>query len=432
MNRDPRRITRPHTGAPRRAYDEDDGPSGPPADALRPWVLLRSANKHPFIFKRMVRAADPQAKPGDIVHVYDKLGALFGRGFYNPRSQIALRMLVHGDKPVDDTFWAQKIEQAIDLRRSLQLDATTDAYRLVHAEGDGLSGLIVERYADCLAFEFFSLGMYQRRTDLIGHLSRALGAPASLDKPGRASPQWRTVLRADEHIEHAEGFHITSPSENGPAPDTVVIREHGVRYKVDLATGHKTGFFCDQRDNRRLFATLCNDANVLDLCCYTGGFGICAKVLGGAKEVISVDLDEAALAIAKENVNLNSARVQLIHSDAFIYLRQMLANGRQFDAVVCDPPKLVRDREELEDGLRKYHDLNALAIKVVRPGGILLTCSCSGLVGRSEFIETVHRAARPGGRELQIFNFTGAGADHPVMLNCPESAYLKAMWLRVL
>jgi 23S rRNA (cytosine1962-C5)-methyltransferase len=170
---------------------------------------------------------------------------------------------------------------------------------------------------------------------------------------------------------------------------------------------------------------------VLDLCCYTGAFSLCAKILGGAREVTGVDLDEAAIAVARENANLNQARIDFVYADAFTYMRQMQANGRQFDVVVLDPPKLVTYRQELDDGLRKYNDLNQLAVQMVRPGGVFLTCSCSGLVSPGLFTETVHRAALRAGRNLQLVDTTYAAPDHPIMLNCPESAYLKALWCRV-
>ena len=237
------------------------------------------------------------------------------------------------------------------------------------------------------------------------------------------------MVRADDFIERTEGFRVDKSLQ--PDVGRLIIREHGVRYRIDVAGGHKTGFFCDQRDNRKQFAELCGGASVLDLCCYTGGFSICAKVLGGAREVIGVDLDEAAVAIAKENANLNQTRIDFVHSDAFIYLRQMIANGRKFDAVVLDPSKFAGSREEIEEALIKYHDLNALAMQVVRQGGLFVTCSCSGLVSREMFKSTVIRAARRAKVMLQIFVETGAGPDHPVMMNCPESEYLKVIWSRV-
>jgi 23S rRNA (cytosine1962-C5)-methyltransferase len=400
-----------------------------PPGARSPWVLLRSASDHPFIYRRMIRDADPAAAPGDIVSVYDKSGALFGAGLYNPRSEIVLRMLTRGDAPAADAFFQTTLARAVALRRMLRLDEVTDAYRLVHAEGDGLSGVVIERYADCLVAELFALGMAQRAESLMQMLAGLLPPPQSLDRPQRASPTWRVLCRADERAATREGLRAPQPALG--TPTSVVIREHGVRYRVDLATGHKTGFFCDQRDNRLQFARLCRDANVLDCCCYTGGFGLCAKVLGGAADVTSVDLDEAALAVGQDNVNLNQARVSLVHADVFIYLRQMLAIPRQFDAVVLDPPKLAMTREGLPEALRKYHDLNHLGVQAVRPGGVLLTCSCSGLVTPEVFAQVVRDAARRARRTVQIFEQTGAAADHPVLANCPDSAYLKALWLRV-
>lgn len=377
----------------------------------------------------MIAATDKAARPGDIVNVYDKSGTFFGRGLFNPRSKIVLRMLVHGDVVVDDNFFRDRLARAVELRQRLELASVTDAYRLVHAEGDSLSGLIVERYADTLVFEVFSLGMFRRVPLFAGQLAELLGPPTSLDRPGRSAAEWQTVVRADAAMEQAEGFRITPPAN--PAPSTLTIREHGVRYRVDVREGHKTGFFCDQRDNRKRFASFCRDADVLDLCCYSGGFSLCAKVLGGAKDVTAVDLDEAAIALARENANLNQTRINLVHADAFAYTRQLTANGRLFDCVVLDPPKLAGSRLELEEALGKYYDLNVFAMRTVRPGGIFLTCSCSGLVSREEFVGAIHRAARRNNRPIQLFDQTGPGADHPIMLDCPESAYLKALWCRL-
>jgi 23S rRNA (cytosine1962-C5)-methyltransferase len=382
----------------------------------------------------MVRQADRAARPGDVVSLYDKSNRFFGRGLYNPRSQIVVRVLSQDETPIDEQFWRLRLEQAVALRRQLRLDELTDAYRLVHAEGDRLSGLVVERFADCLVFELFSLGMFQRCPMLSRLLAEILGPPSALDRPTAARPEWSILMRADSRIERLEGFRIplVPPTPPNLPASRPIIREHGVRYRVDVRHGQKTGFFCDQRENRRRLAQLCRDAAVLDLCCYTGGFSLCAAKLGGAREVTGVDLDEDAVAIARENAKLNQARIDFVYADVFTYLRQMLANQRQFDVVVLDPPKLATYRTEVDDALRKYHDLNHLATQVVRPGGILLTCSCSGLVSPPAFTETVHHAAQHAGRGLQLFDQTGAAPDHPVMPNCPESAYLKALWFRVL
>lgn len=440
---------------PKRASNSHRGPGRgsstiAPVGAVSPWVRLRSASGNPLIYQRMIAGADPAASPGDIVNIYDKAGGFFGRGIYNPRSIITLRVLSHRDVPVDEAFWRAAVRRAVGLRHRLRLDEVTNAYRLVHAEGDGLSGLIIEKYADVLVFEVFSLGMYQRAkmlAEIIDSETSGRDNKEEIQQDGEVSGRhhparpinnrtsqidhpYRVVVRADSFIERAEGFRLDRTLQ--PDVGRLIIREHGLRYRVDVTGGHKTGFFCDQRDNRKTLASLCEGASVLDLCCYSGGFSLCAKVLGKAREVIGVDLDESAIAIAKENANLNQSRIDFVHSDAFIYLRQMIANGRKFDVVVLDPPKLAGSREEIEDALVKYHDLNALAMQVVREGGVFVTCSCSGLVSREVFKGTVIRAARRAKAMLQIFAESGAGSDHPVMMNCPESEYLKVIWSRVL
>ncbi|HOW72062.1 MAG TPA: class I SAM-dependent rRNA methyltransferase [Phycisphaerae bacterium] len=404
--------------------------SNPPRDKFQPtisasqnypypWVRLRSAAASPFIYRRMVDQVAPEANPGDVVVVYDRKGDLFGHGFYHDRSQIALRMISYAREPVDDAFFAARIDHALAWRKRLiGSDPGTDVYRLVHAEGDLISGLIAERYADWIAIEVFSLGVF-RRLDLF---KRLLGEQTGVS---------RFVVRADDRVERLEGFHVP-PEASDVAPRTITVRENGIRFRVDLRAGHKTGFFCDQRENRRRLASLCDGLDVLDVCCYTGGFGVYAAKLGGAASVTAVDLDEEAIELAKANTKLNEVRIQHIHADAFTYLRQMQTNGRQFDAVVLDPPKFVPGRDDYQEGSRKYLDLNTLGISVLKPGGLLLTCSCSGLVGRDDFLGMVRAAAGRLGRPLQILDQTGAGPDHPIMAHCPESGYLKAIWARVL
>lgn len=383
-----------------------------------PWVRLRSGTSHPLIYQRMVGEVDPAARAGDVVAVYDKTGRHFGHGFYHDRSQIALRMLSYEASPIDDEFFRQRLARAVEWRKRLFAgDETTNVYRLVHAEGDALSGLIVERYADWIAIEVFSLAI-ARRIELF---KRLLGELTGIS---------RFVVRADERICRLEGFHVPAEASDA-APETVTVRESGVRFRVDLATGHKTGFFCDQRENRRRLAGLCEGASVLDVCCYTGGFGVYAKKLGRAESVTGVDLDEKAIELAKSNADLNQVRIDHVHADAFAYLRQMQQNGRTYDVVVLDPSKFIANRDEYEEGTRKYLDLNTLGMSVVKPGGLLLTCSCSGMVSPEEFLALAKAAANRLRRPLQIVEQTGAAPDHPVMASCPESAYLKGIWARV-
>jgi 23S rRNA (cytosine1962-C5)-methyltransferase len=239
-------------------------------------------------------------------------------------------------------------------------------------------------------------------------------------------------VRVEPSIARIE--RIPAPAVAGDAPPAVKIREHSVRFEVDFATGHKTGFFCDQRDNRRRFGEWVKQigpqARVADLCCYTGGFSLAARVLGGAEDVTGVDLDEKAIEQAKRNANLNQARINWVHTDAFIWARQMMANNEKYDAIVLDPPKFVFDKEDVE-GRIKYRDLNGLALMLAKPGAFFGTCSCSGQISEEEFTDIVIAAAHHRGRKLQFLARTGAGADHPVLSNCPESRYLKMLWARV-
>jgi 23S rRNA (cytosine1962-C5)-methyltransferase len=382
----------------------------------------------------MIGDVDPAAKAGDIVAIYDKTGRHFGHAFYHDRSQIALRMLSYDAAAIDDEFFRQRLARAVEWRNRLfaadegppiaagsrshgAADAATNVYRLVHAEGDGLSGLIAERYADWIAIEVFSLGV-ARRIELFKRLLAELTGIKQF------------VVRADERICRLEGFHVPANASD-EAPDTVTVKENGVRFRVDMQAGHKTGFFCDQRENRRRLSRFCRGASVLDVCCYTGGFGVYAKKLGGAESVTGVDLDEKAVELAKRNADLNQVRIDHVHADAFAYLRQMQQNGRTYDVVVLDPSKFIASREEYEEGSRKYVDLNTLGMSVVKPGGLLLTCSCSGMVSPQDFLALVKAAANRVRRPLQIVDQTAAGPDHPVMANCPESAYLKVVWARV-
>lgn len=409
------RTSRSHTSAP------DQVPNRPlvPDDPL-PMVSARTAGQHPFVYKKMTigPVGMPRARDGDLVKVMDRDGLPIGYALWNGRSQIALRILTTAIDVPGPEFWESRIDDAIRLRRDfLDLDTETDAYRVLHAEGDGLSGLIVDRFADVLSVEIFSLGMYQRIGPILELLSEKLG-----------TKHFR--VHVDERIAMAEDFP-GSPIASPKLPPRVTIREGDVRYRVKFEGGHKTGFFCDQRDNRRNLAKFCKDRDVLDLCCYTGGFGLNALIRGKAREVTCIDLDEKAIATAKDNANLNQVKPNFVHADAFGYMRQMGVNGREYGVVVLDPPKLIPGRLDISAGKRKYFDLNVLAMKIVEPGGTLLTCSCSGLLPPEEFLILLRAAARQAGRSARVLAVTGASSDHPVGLDALEGAYLKAVWLQI-
>jgi 23S rRNA (cytosine1962-C5)-methyltransferase len=388
----------------------------------RPWAQLKYFTFQPQIFPRLLGQVSPDAKPGDLVAVFDKAGQRLGSGLYNPRAKIPLRVVAAGAGSEGEAYFESAIRRAVELRRKIyRLDDVSDAYRLVNSDGDGMSGLVVDRYADVLLCEVTSLGMAQRLPGWLPLLHELAGTSFAR-------------VQVDHDLGSLEGIRPSLFNEtNAAAPRLVKIREHGVRYEVDFAEGHKTGFFCDQRDNRKALARFTAGARVLDLCCYTGGFSLCAKVIGGAEEVTSVDLDEAAVAQARRNANLNRVQLRLVHADAFAYARQMRQNGESWDVVVLDPAKFIFTREGHGnwEGRQKYEDLNQLAISLVKPGGVFVTCSCSGLLLLEEFEEHVIKAAHRLDRRLQFLDRTGAGPDHPVFSNCLDGRYLKVLWARV-
>ena len=374
-------------------------------------------SNHPWIFQKMVERPEPKPRPGSVVEIYDRAGVFAGRGFYNGHSRIALRVLTADpDEAVDEDFFARKIAHAIDLRRNVfRLDDVTDAYRLIHSEGDGLSGLVVDRFANTIVIEYFSAGMFKQR-DLI---QRCLL---------QHYPDADIYSYAEEHVQKQESFDFYAQTP----PEPTVIHEHGVKFQAAPGSKHKTGFFVDQRDNRKFLAGLCEGRRVLDLCCNSGGFAITAKTIGGASEVVGVDLDEVILEIAEQNARLNNADVRFVQADIFHWLRESnLSKNGKFDVVILDPAKMTRDREQVIPALKKYLDMNKLAMGAVKPGGILLSCSCTGLVSEDQFLDMLRRAAFYANRTVQILKVTGAGGDHPFMAHVPESRYLKAVFCRV-
>ena len=388
-----------------------------PAETTVVKLKIERRSTHPWIFSKMVEKPEPRPKPGTIVDIYDRDGTFAGRGFYNGHSRITLRVLTTDpDEAVDEAFFRRRIGEAVRLRReTLALDAVTDAYRLIHSEGDQLSGLVVDRFAETLVIEYFSAGMFRQRDTIRRVLLEFY-------------PDSKLYWFAEQHVQKQESFDCGIPA----APTPTVITEHGVKFQAAPGTKHKTGFFADQRDNRRRLAAFCKDARVLDLCCNSGGFAIYAKTIGGAREVVGVDLDEEILAVAESNARLNKVKIRFVQADIFPWLRDVaVGNQERYDVVVLDPAKMTRDRDEVIPALKKYLDMNKLALAAVKPGGLFLTCSCTGLVSEEQFLDMLRRAAYYANRTVQVLSVTGAGADHPFLANVPESRYLKAAFCRV-
>lgn len=383
-----------------------------------PTVRLKNAwrSSHPWIFQKLVGKPEPRPKPGSLVDVFGVDGEWIGRGFYNGHSRIAVRILeTDPGTPVDADWFARKIAAAVELRREvLRLDEVSDAWRVVHSEGDGLSGLVVDRYGDLLVVEFFSAGMFRHREWIYDALKRQF-------------PGARFYSFAEEHVQKQESFDFRGTET--PAPS--IITEYGIKFRADPAGAHKTGFFADQRENREWLSHQVAGKRVLDLCCNTGGFGVYAKVRG-AEEVVGVDIDEDVLSIAKGNAKLNDARIRFVQADIFPWLRDAGNAKDLYDVVILDPAKMTRDREQVIPALKKYLDMNKLALGVVKPGGLLATFSCTGLVSEEQFLDMLRRAAFYANRTIQVLKVSGAGADHPFLANVQESRYLKAAFCRVL
>jgi 23S rRNA (cytosine1962-C5)-methyltransferase len=262
--------------------------------------------------------------------------------------------------------------------------------------------------------EFFAAGMFRFRDAILAALTGQF-------------PDSRFYWFAEEHVQKQESFDCYAPAP----PPSEVITEHGLRFRVAPGSKHKTGFFLDQRDNRQWLAGFCAGRRVLDLCCNSGGFAIYAKARGGAEEVVGVDIDEQALALARSNANLNQARIRFVQADLFPWLRDTLPSGQRFDVVVLDPAKQTRDREEVGLALKRYLDMNRIALQIVAPGGLFLTCSCTGLISEADFLETLRRAAWQASKILRIIRVAGAGPDHPFLVHVPEGRYLKAVYCQV-
>jgi 23S rRNA (cytosine1962-C5)-methyltransferase len=287
----------------------------------------------------------------------------------------------------------------------------TDGYRLIHAEGDGVPGLILDRLGDVLVAQVFALCAEQRLEEIGARLKERY-------------PRVRLALTVDDTARKREGLRAAPPVRGL----STIVTEHDIRYRVDAGAGHKTGFFADQRDNRLRVRELARGRKILDACCNAGGFALNAA-RGGARRVVAVDLDEAQVARTRDNAAANRLQVEAEHADAFAYLRD--AKPGQFDLIVLDPPKWAAGKSEVEAALKRYTDLNRLALEKLPAGGLLLTCSCSGAVSEAQFARAVRDAAAQAGRDARVLGAFGAGPDHPVALECPETRYLKVLLLEL-
>ena len=379
--------------------------------------------RHPWLFSGAVARIEGDAADGDVVEVRDAGHNWLARGYLNQRSQIVVRLLTwRQDEPVDRAFWRRRLERAVAARQSLADDPTTTAYRLAHAESDYLPGLIVDRYDEWLVVQFLTLGTDRRRDEITGALVELL-APRGIYERSDVD------VRAKEGLERRVG-----PLWGEEPPELVEILEHSRRFLVDVRQGHKTGFYLDQRENRARLPAFCDGAEVLDAFAYTGAFAAYAAT-GGASQVTLVESSASALDLARRHLALNDpghCSIECVQGDVFSVLRGYRAQGRRFDVVVLDPPKFAHSEREVKRAARAYKDVNLLAFRLLRSGGVLFTFSCSGAVSADLFQKIVFGAAVDAEREAQVIGVLAQGADHPVALTFPEGAYLKGLICRVL
>ncbi len=375
--------------------------------------------RHPWVFSGAIERVEGTPGSGESVDVVAADGAWLARAAYSPSSQIRARVWTFADLTIDEAFFTRAVADAARLRAAM-LDADHDACRIVNGEADGLPGVIADRYADVVVLQCLSAGAERWRDTLAAALAEATGATCVYE-------------RSDAEVRALEGLPQRAGALTGTLPERLVIREGGLSYRVDVEHGQKTGFYLDQRDNRSLVRQHARGRRVLNVFAYTGGFTL-AALAGGARSVTSLDSSAAALALALSNVagnpGLPAAPLAWVEADAFSELRAMRNRGEAFDLIVLDPPKFAPTAAHAERAARAYKDVNLLAFKLLAPGGLLATFSCSGGISADFFQKVVAGAALDAQAGAQILHRLGASADHPVALNFPEGDYLKGLLLR--
>ena len=390
---------------------------------LHPGKEKSVLRRHPWLFSGAVARLDGRARPGDTVDVVSHDGRPLGRAAWSPASQIRARMWSFAaDETIDHAFFKRRVAASVARRDALPELAGQQGLRLIHAESDGLPGIIADRYGDTVVVQLTTVGADKWRAAIADSLQKATGCA-------------RIYERSDVEVRSLEGLESVTGWLHGAAPEgDIVIAENGVRMAVDIVGGHKTGFYLDQRENRRRVAELARDRRVLNCFCYTAGFSLQA-LAGGAREVVSMDSSGPALATAQRNLALNpqldATRAIWREADVFAELRSLRAAGERYELVILDPPKFANTAAHADRAARAYKDINLHAMQLLAPGGLLMTYSCSGGVDAELFRKIVAGAALDAGRTARIVQRLHGAADHPVDLAFPEGEYLKGLLLQV-
>lgn len=385
--------------------------------ALKPGHDRRAKAGHPWIFSNEIQDVLKGCAPGDLVEVMDDRGRFLGRGYFNPHSLIAVRLLTHQPEEIDADFFRRRILRAWRYRQ--RVCPGEEALRAVYSESDGLPGLIVDRYGEYLAVQLLTLGMEVRRGVILPALEEIFHPRA-------------IVLRNDAPVRRLEGLGLEKGVAAGTLEGPVTIEEGGVSFRVDLLEGQKTGFFFDQRENRLRLRRYVAGARILDGFCYSGAWALQA-LRGGATEALGIDASARALDWAEENGRLNGVedRCRFQRADLFERLKAMAEAGERFDGVILDPPALAESRKTLPTSLKGYEKINSYAMKLLGSEGFLVTCSCSYHLSREMFVGVVARAARKARKSIRIMEYGQQAPDHPVLPAVPETEYLKCLFLEV-
>ncbi len=365
---------------------------------------------HPWIYRTDL--VDVAADPGAVVEILGPRRRFLGRALYSASSQISLRLLTHGEEEIDEAFWRGRIEAAIQFRRSLSIDAT--AYRVIHAEADLLPSLVVDRYADILVVQALSQGMDRLLPTLVPWLVEATGVCGVL-------------ARNDPRVRLLEGLEQRVDVLFGAVPETVVVREGPVRYQVDPRVGQKTGFFLDQRENREAASQYAR-GRLLDCFSYTGGFAL--RLASRCDHVEAIDSSPEAVARIAANAALNGLSVTGREANVFDELRRLEKSGDRYDTIVLDPPAFAKNKAAIPKALAGYKDINLRALRLLKPGGYLVTCSCSYNVDEATFAHVVYDASVDAHVPVTVVEKRMQGRDHPVLLGVPETYYLKCLIVR--